>query len=417
VSKGDGWIQKKVRISPTTGKKTTRYIARYTPPGGIEESKSFTREGRSSEPGTAAHWLHQKREEVRTGEYIDPANREWTVGEWADAWLDSYTGIGDDSRAIYRNTIELDIKPSGLGDQPLHAVDRIIMGKWVNSLTENRWWDEHKKPHAPSTAAVRRTITAMIFGAAVEEGILNRNPMRKVRAPQVDVDMEPIDPEELPTMDQVWQLHRIAQDCAPYMAEQIIVTAGTGLRPGELLGVRQTEIRDREIHVVRQRNLKAAGVVYKSPKSRAGRRRVPFGDEVEAAIARHIKTYPCEDGAVIFQNATGEWRRSTWASHWQRIRAKAGLEHMRFYLLRHYYASVLIDGGASPKLVMSRMGHKNSKYTLERYARLWPDTEEVTRELSDSGLKRDKDGTIVPDPNATTAPETEPGDADEEEEI
>ncbi|MEU1550284.1 site-specific integrase [Nocardia sp. NPDC005745] len=392
MSKGDGWIQKKQRKSATTGKVTVTYVARFTPPGGKEESKSFKRHGRTNEPGTAAYWLQQQREAVRTSTYIDPRDREWTVAEWADAWLDSYTGISDETRRAYRAVIELDIKASGLGDDPILSVDRLRMGEWMNKLVTRKWAD---KPLMASTMATRRTVIAMIFAAAHDEQIIPRNPMRKVHAPQGAVEIEPIDPEELPTPEQVWHLYDVAGDRHALLREQIIVTAGTGLRPGELLGLRPRNLRARQIHVVEQRRLKSAEVEYGPPKSKASRRRIPIGDEVEEAIGRHLEANPADPDEVIFRFRDGkEWHRSTWADHWRRVREAAGLPKLRFYLLRHYYASVLIEGGASPKLVMSRMGHESSKYTLERYARLWHDSEEVTRELSDAGLKRDKGGTL-----------------------
>ncbi|GAB2718339.1 tyrosine-type recombinase/integrase [Nocardia thraciensis] len=141
------------------------------------------------------------------------------------------------------------------------------------------------------------------------------------------------------------------------------------------------------------------GVVFGPPKTRK-MRRVAFGEEVDQALDRHIALADYDIGGddVIFRFGNGnDWHRSTWADHWNRVRAAVGLPKLKFYLLRHYYASVLINGGASPKLVMERMGHTSSKYTLERYARLWHDSEEVTRALSDAGLKRDNAGTITPE--------------------
>lgn len=415
MSKGDGWIQTKTRISPTTGKKTVRYIARFTPPGGVEESKSFARQGRSNEIGTAAHWLHQKREEVKTRIYINPQDRQWTVAGWADGWLDAQTGISDETRAIYRNVIELDIKPSGLGDEFLITPDRNYMGKWTNNLVSNRWWAE--KNHAPATAAVRRTVVAMIFGAAHDEELIPRNPMRKVRSPQRDVDVAPIDPDEIPTRELVWHLYDTAGQVAPLIQEGIIMASGSGLRPGELLGLRDKRAakkpggRRREFDVAEQLKLKAKTIQFTPPKSSASRRRVPIGIEVDEAVGRHLERYPLdltvEDGDVIMRSTRGRpWRRSSFASQWDRVRIAAGVPNLQWYKLRHFYVSVLIDGGASPRLVMERVGHSSSKYTLERYARLWTDSEELTRELSDAGLRRDRDGTIVPDLNAAPAPET-----------
>lgn len=140
----------------------------------------------------------------------------------------SLTGIDEETRRFYKTVVELDIKPSGLGDEPL-AVDGRRMGRWMNELAERKW---NKVKLMPSTIDGRRIVVSMMFGAAFEEQLIPRNPMKKVKNPAGALVVEPIDPRELPTPEQVWHLHDIAAKVAPLFAEQIIVTAGTGVRPG-----------------------------------------------------------------------------------------------------------------------------------------------------------------------------------------
>jgi integrase len=51
----------------------------------------------------------------------------------------------------------------------------------------------------------------------------------------------------------------------------------------------------------------------------------------------------------------------------------------RFHDLRHYFASLLIESGASVKVVQARMRHASAKTTLDVYGHLWPDSDEATR--------------------------------------
>ena len=55
--------------------------------------------------------------------------------------------------------------------------------------------------------------------------------------------------------------------------------------------------------------------------------------------------------------------------------------------LRHYAASVLIDQGASVKAVQRHLGHASATTTLDTYAHLWPDSEDVTRRALAVGLE------------------------------
>ncbi|MGW5514662.1 hypothetical protein [Nocardia africana] len=195
MSNGDGWIQKKVRVSPRTGKTTTRFIARITPPGGIEESKSFIKHGKSTEPGTAAHWLAKRREEIRSNTFVSKNDRAWTLAEWAEEWHAGVTGVDKDTLDAYETAIRLDIKPAPIGDRLLSDLDRKAIVEWMTDLTATRSWDDNLKPLAASTANGRRTVLAMILNAASDEGLITRNPMRRVKMRDADIDVDPIDPQ------------------------------------------------------------------------------------------------------------------------------------------------------------------------------------------------------------------------------
>jgi integrase len=52
----------------------------------------------------------------------------------------------------------------------------------------------------------------------------------------------------------------------------------------------------------------------------------------------------------------------------------------------HYAASVLIDQGASVKAVQRHLGHSSAMTTLDTYAHLWPDSDDVTRRALEAGV-------------------------------
>ena len=57
-----------------------------------------------------------------------------------------------------------------------------------------------------------------------------------------------------------------------------------------------------------------------------------------------------------------------------------------FHALRHYYASLLIRHGESVKAVQARLGHASAVETLDTYSHLWPDSDDRTRDATDSVL-------------------------------
>nr|WP_232283764.1 hypothetical protein [Saccharomonospora cyanea] len=54
--------------------------------------------------------------------------------------------------------------------------------------------------------------------------------------------------------------------------------------------------------------------------------------------------------------------------------------------LRHYFAAVLIFGGANVKTVQLAMGHTTPTVTPDTYVGYWPDAVDRTRSLVDSAL-------------------------------
>jgi len=55
-------------------------------------------------------------------------------------------------------------------------------------------------------------------------------------------------------------------------------------------------------------------------------------------------------------------------SHWQRLRAVAGLSPMRIHDLRHAHASLLLAGGTPMQLIADQLGHANPGLTAKVYA-------------------------------------------------
>jgi integrase len=70
-------------------------------------------------------------------------------------------------------------------------------------------------------------------------------------------------------------------------------------------------------------------------------------------------------------------------------RVEAGLPaDTTWHLLRHTYASILIDGGESVTVVARRLGHANPSETLRTYSHLWPDSDDRTRQVVDAAFSK-----------------------------
>ncbi|GAB2652915.1 hypothetical protein GCM10027068_36000 [Prescottella soli] len=170
------------------------------------------------------------------------------------------------------------------------------------------------------------------------------------------------------------------------------LAAGTGLRAGELCGLRisSVDFLRREIHVTEQ---SAGGSEFaiaklKTPQSR---RTTPVGDSVIGLLAEELDENPSEDRSPpIFRTARGRMRSpTTVANRFVIVRRDCGLPGGKsFHDLRHFFASTLIFAGASVPMVAQYVGHKSPAVTLDVYAPRCPGDDGRAREAVDAGPGR-----------------------------
>ncbi|MFD3426048.1 tyrosine-type recombinase/integrase [Nocardia fluminea] len=400
----EGWIQKRTRTSKS-GKVSVKYIGRIKP-AGMEEiySTPYDRKGTNKEFGTAAYWLAEQRQLLRTGYAIDPRTRKWTVYEWTEHWHNSPTReVAQNTNNIYDAMLKADLKDTEFGSMLITDVEDTDVAGWLRAMHTNRHWMNGRNL-ALSTVNTRRAMIGAVFAGAVEKKVITHNPVKGVKRLREAPRTVPLDPKEIPTRQAVWDLYECAGKLDSPLQEAILIAAGTGLRLGELFGMEESQLtrnkrgRVTEIYVSRQLKLEQPGIQFGRLKTDQSYRRIPVGEMVADAIDRHLARYPLDpsqpNGTVILRYIHGQpWTKGNQWKKWNLIRTAYGDPTMIWYHFRHFYISGQIEGGGSPKMVMERAGHSSPDYTLTRYARLWQDADEQSARLSDNALRRDINGT------------------------
>ena len=354
-----------------------RWRARYLDPDGRERSQTFERRI------DAERFLAAIEGDKVHGTYIDPSAGDITVRAFAAEWL-AAQHLADTTRISYAGHLDRDILDR-FGDIPLRLIRPTAVQGWVSSLAAE------PRNLSPATATAVFRVFAILMRAAVRDQLIARSPCEGVRTPTVR-DRE-LEPEDLLTRDQVF-----AWDAAmPELYRgAVLVAAATGLRQGELLGLRidgpdpdragralrRVDLLRKEIRVVEQIQTPPGGEPYYcSPKTAKGFRRIPIEGIAVAAIAAHLERQPTLDGEPIFRTKEGRrFRRQRFREVWAAAAKAAELPAgTHWHQLRDYYASALIAGGCDVKVVMERLGHASAEETLRTYARLWPDSDDRTR--------------------------------------
>lgn len=351
------------RRATSTGQGTLEYEARWRDDEGRQRSRSFRRKV------DADQFLRQVEGDLAKGQYIDPAGGRIRFGEYALEWQRAQVHRERTAALVdahLRNHIIPAFGPRRLGD-----VRPTDVQAWVRRLSTTL---------APATVRVVYAYARAIFRAAVEDRLIPVSPCR-AKLPAIPAT------QVIPITTA--QLGRLIAATDPRYQALVITGAGSGLRPGELRGltVDRVDFLRRTIRVDRQLGEPNSAALFAPLKTADSARTVPVTALVTDTLGAHLARYGASpDGLVFTSRAGGPLRRNRLADIIAKARADAELHDVTAHDLRHFYASMLIAGGQSVKVVQKRLGHSSAVETLDTYGHLWPDSEEDTRTAVDAVL-------------------------------
>jgi integrase len=236
------------------------------------------------------------------GTWVDPGLGKQPFAEWAAEWWQTY--ISDPDRAPNTlssadSRLRLHIVPF-FGPRQLRSISVTVVRRWQNELKAKL---EHE------TVMACRSLLYSILQAAEDDRRIERNPVSKVPAPK-----RPDDPEVLLGRAKrraytPEEFGRLLAATSPGFRDHLLCLAGTGLRAGELLGLRasRVDLQARRLEVVNVRyDAGKFGRGYKNrPKTRASIRPVPLADQVADAIARQLGMARGGPHALVFAGPGG----------------------------------------------------------------------------------------------------------------
>jgi integrase len=181
----------------------------------------------------------------------------------------------------------------------------------------------------------------------------------------------------------------------------VFVAAYTGLRAGELMGLRRKhlDLLRRSITVTEQVQYIGGRHLVLAPKSDAGRRSVAVPATVIRALEEHLAVYaePGPDGLVFPAPEGGFLRLENFRKRvWQPVVAAAGVGPLRIHDLRHTCASLAIAAGADVKVLQGMLGHASAALTLDRYGHLFPGQAQSVAERLDEMARRATQMEVTP---------------------
>lgn len=322
---------------------------------------------------------------IDQGVYVDPSRR--TVAGFLSEWL---TGmelrLRPSTFASYRMQVERYIVPR-IGKVDLQrlrpAQVEAMYGQLLEAGRSRGPAEGSGRPPGLSVRTVRMTHTILrhALDDAVSRGELARNPVHAVKPPR-SADDAPGSKIHTWTGAEVERFLAAVREDRLYGAWQLAAT--TGMRRGELLGLRWEDVDFDQARVeVRQTMLGVGGKIMESaPKTRRSRRSVALDRLTVAVLKAHRTRQKVERLAageawqgrgLVFCRETGQPVSPDYFSEMfrQHVR-RAGLPAIRLHDLRHTWATLALRAGIHPKVVSDRLGHSTIAITLDTYSHAIP---------------------------------------------
>lgn len=363
-----------------------------------------------------------------TGEVFEPS--QITVSDFLDQWYDLYCipNLRYNTYINYHAIIENHLKPR-FGVYKLKSLKPAVLQEYANSLKYDGYSQNHIK-------GILNLFQSALDYAVEPLGYISQNPMTLVRRPKIERKPK----ERIILSMEDWQ--RIItrfQDTRYYIP--LMIGFYTGLRISEAFALTWDDIDfDKKILTVNKQVVKReldetrtttsrryTGWYFQNPKTESSNRTIPFGDTLCEALkqeyARQIqdeqlygdhymihvlkkeqdeknetiyRLVPIEKGIkttlkrayLVCLTKGGAYTTTDSFKYCTRTVHRELQLAFDYHSLRHTHATLLIENGANPKNVQTRLGHSDITTTLQIYvhdtAKMGEQTVELFEQLSSS---------------------------------
>lgn len=305
-----------------------------------------------------------------------------TVSDWFYSWLFDYRKQDLKPKSfqryhgIYKNYIE----NTDFGNIKLNDLRTTHLQRHYKKLLDNGV--------TPTTIRQINTNLKTCLNEAERQGYIQKNWCKLVTLPKKEDDKEVkvLTKEEQEKFLEAIKGHELEL--------LYIVALGTGLRIGEILGLKWSDIdfKNNELHV--NRSLQKAAIYegdkivrYEvqetTPKTKNSFRTIPVPQNIIKKLKAHKKEQnelilllqeEYDNKNYVFCNKLGkpiEDKRP--GRNLKTILTSIGIEPIKFHALRHTYATRLFEAGIPPKTVQHLMGHSDIETTMNIYTKVMPE--------------------------------------------
>ena len=308
---------------------------------------------------------------------IDTANQtdilranQFSLSKWLQFWLDNYGKmyLRPSSLTNYTGFLKNQISKNEIGSimlQDLTARDLQMFYNLMHTSGRVQRKESENKPGGLAAKSIRNMhfFISHALEQAVRERLISENPSSGCILPkQEHKEMKTLPPDGLQAF--------FAEAKRSGVYELYCTELATGLRRGELLGIKWSDIDFGSDSIYIQRQItRLNGVVQESPlKTKNAYRQIIIPKDIAQLLKEKQKreqdfseyVFPSPNGGPMCPDAMLKMLH--------RVLKRAGLPTIRFHDLRHTFATLALQNGVDVKTLSGLLGHYSAGFTLDTYA-------------------------------------------------
>ncbi len=330
-----------------------------------------------------------KRDQLRNqlAKGVNLAATPRTVAEWLTEWLETKVGDGTSQSTLarYEQIVRVHLIPF-LGKVKLSALAPRDVQLLVSHL---------RRTVAPASVIKIHGVLRNALADAERMDLVPRNVARSVRSAALPRT-------ERRALTPVQATHLLAQLKGDRLESVFILALSTGLRRGEVLGLRWDDVDfPMRTLFVRQTLQRVGGELrFLPPKTHRSARSIPLSQLALSALSmQHLRQAQdrlvlgeaYQDRGLVFATQLGtplEPRNVN--RRFDAARFATGLPWIRLHDLRHAFATFLLDQGEELRTVMDLLGHSTFRLTADTYGHVLPSRARTAADAIDRVLGEGK---------------------------
>lgn len=311
-------------------------------------------------------------------------NDKITIEQWYFTWLFDFKSkdLQPSTFECYETVYRLYIKDSDIGNIKLMDLRTAHLQKYYTKLLDV------DKLNASNVKRINKTLKTCLK-EAVKQGYIQKNWCDDVNLPKVKKE------NNINALSKDDQLRLLEALKGIDLELLITFTLGTGLRLGEVLGLKWSDIDFKENTLSVQRSVRRVVEIQRDgsryrilkevpPKTENSFRTVPIPSSIVNKLKTHKKqqnelilslgesyhnnnyVFCNNDGTIMDPKKPNRRLASVLKSN--------NIELITFHGLRHTYCTRLFEAGVPPKTVQSLVGHKDIETTMNIYTHVMKET-------------------------------------------